>query len=464
MRGIIPSVACATLLTFAASAFSRDDVTVGAAAVELFADDSMEIGGGIHPWKANGQEGKLRAVAVVVGGPEKPGANAAPVALVACDILMIERDILDEAARRIESEAGIPASHVLINATHTHSAPTTCTVHGYKRDETFARRVLQGVVEAVGKAEKRRKEARPASLFFQVGQEASVGQNSRLLLSDGTVFWVGPRDDAVRPTGPFDPELPVLSFRGSGGRPIATIFNHSTHTIGTIAPGKRSPSFYGLAAQELETELGGTVLFLEGASGSTHNLVLAAAEAALRIQNAVRDAHETARPMPVDGVDAIKEELPVRVRTFDELKEDEAVRSYCAKRIADKMAAESVAQVFRDMRRVLAPKQGAVRKTWVQSVRIGDVAIVGVPGECFTLLGLEIKRQSPFRYTYVAELANDWVGYLPDRKAFDLGGYQTWTGLHSYTAPGTGEAIVAAAVDQLQRLAARRTTREAAAR
>ena len=39
----------------------------------------------------------------------------------------------------------------------------------------------------------------------------------------------------------------------------------------------RSPSFYGLAAQELEAEKGGTFLFLEGASGSTHNLSLPAA-------------------------------------------------------------------------------------------------------------------------------------------------------------------------------------------
>ena len=39
---------------------------VGAAAVELEADDDMVIGGGILPGKVKGQEGKLRAVAVVV--------------------------------------------------------------------------------------------------------------------------------------------------------------------------------------------------------------------------------------------------------------------------------------------------------------------------------------------------------------------------------------------------------------
>ena len=43
----------------------------------------------------------------------------------------------------------------------------------------------------------------------------------------------------------------------------------------------------------------------------------------------------------------------------------------------------------------------------MQVVLIGDVAIVGVPAEFFTVLGQDIKRRSPFRYTYVAELAND---------------------------------------------------------
>ena len=80
------------------------------------------------------------------------------------------------------------------------------------------------------------------------------------------------------------------------------------------------------------------------------------------------------------------------------------------------------------------------------------MAIVGVPGEFFTALGEEIKRRSPFRYTYVFELANDYIGYIPDRPGFDRGGYQVWTGLHSFLEPGTGERIVAEAVNLLERL------------
>jgi hypothetical protein len=279
-----------------------------------------------------------------------------------------------------------------------------------------------------------------------------VGKNSRLLLRDGTIYWVGPYDDAVRPTGPFDPELPVLAFRRRDGGLEAVLFNHSTHTIGTRKPGVRSPSFYGLAAQELEKERGGTFLFFEGASGSTHNLDVPAAEAAIRIRQAVAGALDAAREHPVDRVDAIRKEITVKVRQFNEEADDRAVTAYCTKRIKDPAAARSVIETFRAMRRKLAGRQGQPRPTWVQAVRIGDVAMVGVPGEFFTALGEEIKRRSPYRYTYVFELANDYIGYIPDRPGYERGGYQVWTGLHSYLEPGTGEQIVAEAVDLLGQL------------
>jgi hypothetical protein len=415
---------------------------VGAAAVDLEADDSMVLGGSIHAGRAKGQEGKLRAVAVVV---EHPGSAA--VAIVACDVLMMNRDLLDAAASEIQKACGIPFSSVLINCTHTHHAPSSCTVHGYARDEVFAKRTADGVVKAVRDAWAPRADA---ELLFARGEESSVGMNSRLLLRDGGIYWIGPRDDAVRPSGPFDPELPLLSFRGRDGKVLATIFNHSTHTIGTRQGGVRSPSYYGLAAQELEAELGGVVQFLEGASGSTHNLTVPCAEAVLRIKAAVQQAVARAEPRPVPSIAALKRDFAYRVRRFDDSREEESVSTYCRKRAGE--YAEGFIQVFRNQREVLRNRQGEERRTWLQAIRIGDVAVVGVPAEYFTALGLDIKRRSPFRYTVVAELANDWIGYLPDRKAFDLGGYQTWTGLHSFAEPGTGEAVADEIVRMLHEL------------
>jgi hypothetical protein len=171
---------------------------------------------------------------------------------------------------------------------------------------------------------------------------------------------------------------------------------------------------------------------------------LAVDERILRIKNAVKDALSVAKPQEVTSLDSIKEEFTFHVRQFDEQKEERAVSYYCKKRIATNP--EATIENFRRARAELAPHQGEARKSWVQVMRIGDIAFVGVPGEFFTKLGLDIKRRSPFRYTYIVELANDWIGYIPDDAGFDWGGYQVWTGNHSYVARGTGEAIVDEAV------------------
>ena len=68
------------------------------------------------------------------------------------------------------------------------------------------------------------------------------------------------------------------------------------------------------------------------------------------------------------------------------------------------------------------------------------------------MLGQEIKRRSPYRYTCVFELANDYVGYIPDQAGFDRGGYQVWMGLHSFLERGSGEIIVNEAVRLLDQL------------
>ena len=401
--------------------------------------------GGIGPGKATGQEGELRAVAIVV---EKEDTEN-KVAIVACDVLFVEKDFVDRALARIEKATGIPPSNVLVNATHTHHAPTTSTIHGYEREKEFVQRVEDAIVLAVEAANG---DCEDAQMLYKLGEETTVGANSRVLLADNTIFWIGPMDDAVRHTGPFDPQLPVLAFRSPDNKLRALLFNHSTHTIGTRQPGVRSPSFYGLAAQELEAELGCPVEFLEGASGSTHNITPVPVDTAIvRMKRAVTDALAAAEPQQVTRVMSVKRPFEFKVRTFDESIEDEKVSSYCRKRAP--AHADAIIDVFRNMRRTLKGEQGKTCETVLQVIALGDVAIVGVPAEYFTIFGVDIKRRSPFRHTIVAELANDWIGYLPNLEAHQFGGYQTWMGLHSYAEPGTGERMADEVVKMLEELA-----------
>lgn len=441
--------ALALLLLLSAVTYADDpaaaSLRVGTAAVNLEADDSMPIAGGIGPGKAVGQEGQLRVTAVVI---ERPGQ--AKVVVAAVDVLFITRDFVDRALAEVQRTTGIPPDHVLINATHTHHAPSIATLHGYGVDPVFVKRVEDGMVQAIQQANANLTDG--ARFFFHLGEEKTLGNNSRWLLPDNQISW-GIHPSAIRPTGPFDPQLPVLAFKGPKDNLLGLIYNHSTHTIGTIKPGVRSPGFYGLAAQDLERELGGNVVFLEGASGSTHNITgMPTALAVTRLKAAVNDALTQATEHRVDRLVSVKRKFTFTVRKFDEAVEDAKVVRYCKAYNRP----DSQVEVFRGMRKALAPHQGETRESWLQVMLVGDVALVGVPAEYFTSLGVDIKRRSPFTHTYVAELANDWIGYLPDRQAHDLGGYQTWMGQHSYAELGTGERAADEVIAMLNELKAGR--------
>ena len=54
-----------------------------------------------------------------------------------------------------------------------------------------------------------------------------------------------------------------------------------------------------------------------------------------------------------------------------------------------------------------------VLETEMQVIRVGDAALVTLPGEVFVEIGLQIKAESLAPKTFVIGLANGFVGYVP---------------------------------------------------
>jgi hypothetical protein len=60
----------------------------------------------------------------------------------------------------------------------------------------------------------------------------------------------------------------------------------------------------------------------------------------------------------------------------------------------------------------------------VQIFKIGDFVLVTFPGELFAEIGLNIKRASPHKNTFVAAYSNGYIHYAPTDDAFDGWGYE----------------------------------------
>ena len=239
----------------------------GAAAVGVEADDGMVIGGGIGPGRLSGQEGRLRAAAWSCRRTTRFAF------IFECDTLGMTREDLDLAARDIERELKIPFDNILLTNTHTHHAPTTVTIHGYRRDgDVLPARMIEAMVAAARQAQSQPR--RPVRAGFTSGRE----KNRR---SDRTAGFCLPTArssgsaSGTMPSGPRGLSTPTCRCwlsNGPTGALQAVVFNHSTHNIGSLQPGRRSPGFYGLAAQQIEDARGGTVLFLPGRSSARRTI------------------------------------------------------------------------------------------------------------------------------------------------------------------------------------------------
>ena len=63
----------------------------------------------------------------------------------------------------------------------------------------------------------------------------------------------------------------------------------------------------------------------------------------------------------------------------------------------------------------------------IMGLRIGSVALLGIPGEPFSEIGLRIKAIGGFDMILPVCLTNGNEGYFPTSSAYDEGGYETRT-------------------------------------
>jgi hypothetical protein len=60
----------------------------------------------------------------------------------------------------------------------------------------------------------------------------------------------------------------------------------------------------------------------------------------------------------------------------------------------------------------------------IKGLRIGDCALIAAPMEVLAEVGFNVKRQSPFAYTYIISNANGYLHYSPPASYYGRGGYE----------------------------------------
>lgn len=391
------------------------------------------------------------------------------LAFVVLDLCMVYREVLDKAKQRAHEFTGIPTSHMMMSATHTHSAGTACGLFQSDPDPAYLEFLVDRAADALIRAYRNRV---PAKIAWGVGEEPGEVFNRRWHMKPGTPLPnpFGGQDqvkmnpgvgnpNSLKPAGPVDPEVPVISLQTFDGAPIALLANYSLHYVGGTGPGEISADYYGMFANRIGELLGAdrsaqhppfVGMMTNGTSGDINNIPWTADKretfppyakmksVADNLAAASFEAVRNASYRPWVSLAAEQEEITLGVRKPTDVEV----------RRAEEIVAKAAGPTMKSLEEIYAretlfmkdyPSQVPIL---LQVFRIGDLAIAAVPAEVFVEIGLELKAKSPFKPTFTIELANGYNGYLPTPAQHKLGGYETWRARSSYLEEQASDKIL----------------------
>ena len=402
------------------------------------------------------------AKAVVIEG------DGERVALVGLDTLSVKRSVVEGARQIIEEKTGIPGANVMVGASHTHASgpmmgakpgdyahafdPELCEDLAQNEstapDLCYLEHVSKQIATAVIMADETKEEA---LLSIGRGEEPTVAFNRRFKMKDGsTMTHPGKLNpDIIEPAGPADPEVGVVGCWRPDGDFLGCIVNFTCHGT-TGNPGASADWIYWLRKCITGAMGGGEVVLLNGACGDitqVNNLSDDESESGPKWSRRVgqkvgAEALKVlcmAEPSDLLPVAARRELLKISTREVTEerfQRELATVKSSTPEDHNWLFAREAV--LLHEANKV-EPEVTCE----VQAVQIGPAVFLSNPAEYFCQFGLNIKERSHFPFTYVVELANGCIGYVPTPDAFgpNGGGYEVRMAMSSKLIPEAGQMI-----------------------
>ena len=435
---------------------------IGAAEIDITPPVGHRMAGYFDERLATGVHDPLKAKALVM----KQGDEQ--IALVFCDLVGLSLNVTTNARAQVSDKTGIPVSHIMMCATHSHTGPLfddtrrhyfhelALTKHGTDPHEKIyypdflTDRLVKVVVQAQAKL-------RPAALEAGVTKQENMTFNRRYWMKDGKVrFNPGQLNpNIVRPAGPTDPEVGILmARRANADKPFAGITVFAMH-CDTVGGSKYSADYPFFLQEKLRGAFGGKYIsaFAAGTCGDLNHINVnkkepfkgfaMAEHLGSTLGQTVLDAVTNLRPVsnPSFKVADATIQVPLQEITPEQLADAHSKITKLGDTNTD-FTVKVIAVKTLDLEKKQNPYPMEVQVFRLDS----DTALVCLPCEIFVELGLAIKQASPFKTTMVLSICNDRPSYVPTKKAFTEGSYEV---TNARVKSGAGEMLVEAAIKLL---------------
>jgi len=424
------------------------NLNVGFAKVNINPPLGIGVLGYYVPRYASGFLDDLEASAMVLNLGDKN------IAVISVDICYITSKQTERIFDVIEKTTGISRNNIFLSSTHTHTGPMVDLFGGFEVDEDVIDKYFEFMITRIGDVVALAlADLKPAKMGYITGYAPErVAYIRRYKMKDGSTMTCPPinNPEIDHPIGELDQRVHVLRFDREGGKTIILV-NYGVHAD-TVNGEMISSDFPGWMRRTLDKALDGVEsMFIAGAQGDVGSTNVNPTDGDMNdteisfdnemkspgmarfvgraLAGTVLQVYDKVHYIDVDNIDIVHKDVLIPANVPDP-KDLPLARKYKELHDAgkdDEIPYEAmelttvVAEATRMCNLANGPENFVMNLT---GVKIGDVAMVGIPGEPFTDVGVSIKEAEGWSMIMPCALVNGSEGYFPMMSAYEEGGYE----------------------------------------
>lgn len=368
--------------------------------------------------------------------------------LLSVDNCGIKMTILNPIRQKIADATGLPWDAIYIHATHTHTGPSVDPESENPLDVEYCDFLGRKMVDAALLA---LADLKPARMGYGVGQAPNIAFIRRFRMKDGSVQTNPGVDnpDIVAPIGEVDERVNVLRFDREDDSLVLVNFGDHPDTVGGS---KISADWPGFVRSSLEQAIPGTkCIFFNGAQGDVNHVNVHPRGGDLNdmfndfddvtrgygharhmgrvVAGGVLQVYDKAKYVDVDSLRFGQRMVNIPSNKPDPKDMPEAHRINDLHNAGHDdqlpytgmMLTTVVAEAARMVRLENGPDSFEMP---VSALAIGNVIMVGLPGEPFTGIGRGLKETEGWDLVLPTCATNAYEAYFPMQDAYDEGGYE----------------------------------------
>ena len=398
--------------------------------------------------------------------------NDNTVLIVTADLGSIPNKMLEPLYSLVTVTTGVPAERILVQATHTHSAPDLGS------SEPTALQYLQESIDGIAKAcADAMADRSPATMYTAEVRPERMNFVRHYTVTDGTVY--GDNFGSLGGgtlnghTSEADNQLQLLLFKreAEDKKDIVSI-NWQGHpkmastadtTFGVAHRGQLSSDYISPVRDYVEANTDCLFSFHLGATGNLNTISKIQSEQITedykvygeKLGEYVVEALKNTKPVEGTAIKSVQRTYEAPIDKSEDHLYDEAWSLWSTWSATGRFSATP--QIFSPYHAasIIVRHNSKVEKEHlpIRAVSIGSVGFISAPYEMFDTSGMFIKEHSPFETTFVLTCANGSYGYLATEQTFafnnNTGSYET----QNRSLPrGTAEALANNYVEMLKEL------------